>query len=282
MDILILGGDKRLKYAARFLNRKHNAYIYEDGLSAGSHRLPYIKSDVLVLGIPCCTSDGFVNTTLHNDRIHISAIPDYVKEGGLLTGGMIIDDLREICSKNNIICKDYYSDETVILKNAVPSCEGALALGINNTESTIYGSSVLITGYGRIGAMLARYLLCLGADVTVAARKREKRVLAEISGCKAVDFNELAPLIGSFQLIYNTVPSIVLDSRLIADTAKGAVYIELASKSGCDEKAAEEKKLTVIKAPGLPAKTAPLSAGRIIADAVSEIADEYMKEREKV
>ena len=49
--------------------------------------------------------------------------------------------------------------------------EAALAILIENTEKTLFGSNILIIGYGRIAKILAEYLKALKANVTVCARK---------------------------------------------------------------------------------------------------------------
>lgn len=60
-----------------------------------------------------------------------------------------------------------------MLRNAVPSAEGALAVGINATPIQMLGQKVLILGFGRIASQLALYLTAMGCEVTVVARSRE-------------------------------------------------------------------------------------------------------------
>lgn len=165
-----------------------------------------------------------------------------------------------------------------MLRNAVPSAEGALAVGINATPEQMLGQKVLILGFGRIASQLAVYLTAMGCEVIVAARSREKRAKARMLGCRAVGFDVLGDILPEVTLIYNTVPCAVIGEDELAVFDDEAVYVELASVSGIDSEALKRHSVTVIKAGGLPAKTAPKTAGEIIADAVEEILDTY-KER---
>ncbi len=275
-EILILGTDKRLQYVADILSEKYSTEIYLRNykrLFSDKKR----KYDVLVLGIPCCTDGENVNIPLSDEKIPLDILPDIVAENGVITGGMIPPRLYEICREKGIACEDYYKSEAVVLKNAVPSAEGALALGINMTADTIFKAKILITGYGRIASILAKYLVAMGADVTVAARKEEKLILAEINGCKATDFCNLHNVIGEFSLIYNTVPDLVIDKKTAEKINDRAVYIELASKPGIDTTLCREYGINFVNGGGLPSKTAPKTAGKIIADSIKQILDIHGK-----
>ena len=272
MDILVLGGDKRSVYAARELEKRHSVTIYALGEYS---EIPDKKFDCAVLGLPCSRDGENIHAPMFDEKIPIKSVPRFVKSGGIVAGGMIKPVLRAVCRENHIFCEDYYDDETVILKNAVPSAEGALAAGIYGTAGQIMGMRVLVTGYGRIASLLARYLTALGAKVTIAARSAEKRALAEVNGCAAVDFTELKNIIDRFALIYNTVPAAVLHDEEISRISSDAVYIELASASGLDRFAAQHYNVNIINAQGLPSKTAPAAAGEIIADAVQRILNKY-------
>ena len=201
-----------------------------------------------------------------------------VKCGGIVIGGMISPAIRKFCAENGFFCEDHYCDEAVMLRNAVPSAEGALAVGINATPEQMLGQKVLILGFGRIASQLAVYLTAMGCEVIVAARSREKRAKARMLGCRAVGFDVLGNILPEVTLIYNTVPCAVIGEDELAVFDDEAVYVELASVSGIDSEALKRHSVAVIKAGGLPAKTAPKTAGEIIADAVEEILDTY-KER---
>lgn len=277
-EVLIIGSDKRLKYAADILDEQYSTEIYKgecDDHLFDKRRKFY----AVVLGIPCSTDGENISMPLSDEKISFEILPEIIDKNGIITGGMIPERLYDICSKKGIACEDYYKSETVVLKNAVPSAEGALALGINMTSETIYKAEILITGYGRIASLLAKYLIAMGACVTIAARKEEKRTLAEINGCKVTDFENLYNIIGNFSLIYNTVPALVIDKKTAGKINKSAVYIELASKPGIDIALCKEYGINFVNGGGLPSKTAPKTAGEIIAYSIKQILDRHGKSR---
>lgn len=275
MKILILGGDIRLHYTAVKLRQKYEVYTY--GLSE-LDMLPDEPCDAAVLGLPASRDGININAPLCGEPIPFTVLQKLVKRSGIVIGGMISPALRHFCTDNGFFCEDHYCDEAVMLRNAVPSAEGALAVGINATSEQMLGQKVLILGFGRIASQLAVYLTAMGCEVIVAARSREKRAKARMLGCRAVGFDVLSNILPEVTLIYNTVPCAVIGEEELTAFDDEAVYVELASVSGIDKAALKGQSVTVINAGGLPAKTAPKTAGEIIADAVEEILDTY-KER---
>lgn len=275
MKLLVLGGDIRLHYTAERLKQKYEVYTY--GVSE-LDMLPDEPCDAAVLGLPASRDGINISAPLCRDPVSFTVLKKLVKRGGIVIGGMISPAIRKFCAENGFFCEDHYCDEAVMLRNAVPSAEGALAVGINATPEQMLGQKVLILGFGRIASQLAVYLTAMGCEVIVAARSREKRAKARMLGCRAVGFDVLGNILPEVTLIYNTVPCAVIGEDELAVFDDEAVYVELASVSGIDSEALKRHSVTVIKAGGLPAKTAPKTAGEIIADAVEEILDTY-KER---
>lgn len=275
MKLLVLGGDIRLHYTAERLKQKYEVYTY--GVSE-LDMLPDEPCDAAVLGLPASRDGINISAPLCRDPVSFTVLKKLVKCGGIVIGGMISPAIRKFCAENGFFCEDHYCDEAVMLRNAVPSAEGALAVGINATPEQMLGQKVLILGFGRIASQLAVYLTAMGCEVIVAARSREKRAKARMLGCRAVGFDVLGDILPEVTLIYNTVPCAVIGEDELAVFDDEAVYVELASVSGIDSEALKRHSVTVIKAGGLPAKTAPKTAGEIIADAVEEILDTY-KER---
>jgi dipicolinate synthase subunit A len=275
MKLLVLGGDIRLHYTAERLKQKYEVYTY--GVSE-LDMLPDEPCDAAVLGLPASRDGINISAPLCRDPVSFTVLKKLVKCGGIVIGGMISPAIRKFCAENGFFCEDHYCDEAVMLRNAVPSAEGALAVGINATPEQMLGQKVLILGFGRIASQLAVYLTAMGCEVIVAARSREKRAKARMLGCRAVGFDVLGNILPEVTLIYNTVPCAVIGEDELAVFDDEAVYVELSSVSGIDSEALKRHSVTVIKAGGLPAKTAPKTAGEIIADAVEEILDTY-KER---
>ena len=88
-----------------------------------------------------------------------------------------------------------------------------------------------------------------------------------------IDFNDLNGrwlFMNNCDIIFNTV-----DVKVIEDDdfkkCTASLIVDLSSKGGFNAAAAEENGITAIKAPGLPGKTAPQTAGEILARTVRDI-----------
>ncbi|MBR4295890.1 MAG: hypothetical protein IKT56_03520, partial [Clostridia bacterium] len=121
----------------------------------------------------------------------------------------------------------------------------------------------------RIGKCLSKKLKDLGADVTVAARKREDIMLAEVCGNTHTD--ELSyrragifDLDRSYDAVLNTVPSWIFDASNTS-IVHDSIYIELASAPyGGEVEFMKKNCRKYIMGSALPGKYAPLSAARAV------------------
>lgn len=161
------------------------------------------------------------------------------------------------------------------ITNAVPTAEGAIEIAMSETPITLHGSKCLVTGYGRIGKILAKMLRGIGAKVSVEARKYADLALIEGHSCEAIALGELAHHVGEYDIIFNTVPTMLFDREILCKVKKDALIIDLASRpGGVDFDAAAELGVKVIWALSLPGKVAPVSAGAIIKDTIVNVLKE--------
>lgn len=275
-SFIFIGGDRRMIYAAEKLGRVHMCgfgkltpcnSIYEDGKFFDYAVLPPQKSPDGV-NIPCPLSDIF---------IPYSALASVLEAGGTVFTGNICEELEKVCTGNGFTVVNYLEREEAAVKNAVLTAEGVLPVIINELPYAVFGTEILITGFGRIAGILAGYLVKMGARVTVACRRRESRVWAEICGCRAVDIADedvFRSAVSEALVILNTVPYGVFGDNQLAAMKAGTLYIELASVDGISGNVPEGVK--VITARGIPGKTSPVTAGEIIADTIAAV---LMEER---
>ncbi len=159
------------------------------------------------------------------------------------------------------------------IANDIPTCEGAIQLAMEQTEYTLQGSQCLVTGYGRIGALLARKLCALGAKVTASARSPEDFARIEAAGMKQLDTRKLAGKLKGFDLIFNTVPAPVFGPAELSDIAPACLLIDLASLPGGVAGDARPG-CRVLHALSLPGKVAPLTAAKAVYETVLTILQE--------
>lgn len=115
-------------------------------------------------------------------------------------------------------------------------------------------------------------MAALGARVTVAARSYGELAWAAAYGCQTEELDTLAWELGAFSLIVNTIPAPVLDGKRLSWVDPDAFLLDLASApGGIDRAAARARGIRATHAPGLPGRTAPVTAAAAIRDAVYHI-----------
>ena len=172
---------------------------------------------------------------------------------------------------------DYFARPELAVYNAIPTAEGCIALLMQHRRRTLWGSGVLLLGFGTVGQALGLRLAGLGAQVTVAARRAQQRALAESLGLRAVPLDRLET--AATDTVVNTIPAPVLDRQRLGSLPAGSLIVDLASKpGGTDFDAAACLGHHAIHALSLPAVCAPETAGEAVARTVQAI----LREREEI
>jgi len=106
----------------------------------------------------------------------------------------------------------------------------------------------------------------IGAHVTGVARKPSNLARAVEMGFRAVQLADLENEISRAEIIFNTVPHLILDRVMLEKVARDTVIVDLASiPGGTDFEYAALLGIKALLAPGLPGIVAPKTAGRILA-----------------
>lgn len=277
-NILLIGGDLRQLHAGNEL-AKHGYAVSHFALDTYKESCELQgalgKADAVLLPVPVSRGD-YMNFPLSNEkltpRVLASEIAKNANPSAVIFGGKFPSDMTAVFDKNGIKHHDLCENETFNYLNAVPTAEGAIALAMGNTPVTLDGGRCLVLGYGRIGKCLSRRLRALGASVTVAARKEKDRAEADSEGMIPFDYPSLALVMENFDVVFNTVPIIVLNEEMLAKLRDGVPVIELASKpGGIDPVGAVRYGTRVISAQSLPGRVAPVTAGKIIARCILDI-----------
>lgn len=270
MNFAVLGGDERAVRLVRLLRRDGHTvrpFALERALACAADPAEAMaEADCLVLPLPC-ERDGMLFAP-HSERPWCPGeLLTLARAGTPVCAGQAGEKTAAACRVNALPLYDYFRRESFTRRNALLTAEGALSLLLAG-PGALCGSRVLITGYGRIGSLLARRLRALGAEVTAAARSDARRAAAESDGLRAAELRSLA---GEYDFVVNTIPAPVLGERELA-ALPGAALIELASPPyGIDAAAAERLGRKVRLAAGLPGKTAPEAAAAAVRDAVYAI-----------
>lgn len=260
--ITVIGGDGRLETAAEILK----AEGFSVKKAYGTADLQSDKTDVLLLPVPTTRDGETLFAPALSEKIYLDSIARAAGEDTLvLSCNYTLAGTR---------CIDYGRNDAYCLLNAVPTAEGAIALAIENTDFTLWKSRVLVIGNGRVGGILADRLAALGAQVTVSARKSRDFALLSARGYSVANSEKPHELL-DFDIIFNTVDFTVLPDEAF-EKCRARLIVDLSSRGGFNPKAAENCGITALRAPGLPGKTAPKTAGEILAAAVKEIIKENL------
>ncbi len=284
--IAVLGGDKRMDFAARELVRagydvREWGRNQDDDATAFSKiaRQWFAQVDALMLPLPTSLDGVHLSTPMlsfEND-LRIDTLIEAASDKIWLVG-RCSETLRKRAEQANIRFIDYFDNEILQLKNAIPTVEGAIEIAMRELPVVLEGTRVSVIGYGRIGEVLASKLKALGAKVTVWARREEVCVRAEMMGHSAKQIimntqNESnIAFDGDTRVIFNTVPSRLLTRNVLETLENDCLVIDLASApGGVDREAAKEFGIPSIWATALPGKCAPESAGVILGQTVHSI-----------
>ena len=223
-------------------------------------------SDRVVLPVPLA-KDGKLNGT----ALPLGELWPRLDPARPVYAGAVSAEARAQAELLGLRVVDYFADEALAVKNAVPTAEGAIALAMDRLSVTLHGAPCLVVGFGRIGKLLARDLAALGAQVSVSARKPADLAWLGALGCESLHTERLAGRLSGFRVVFNTVPHMVLGAALLDELRPDCVLIELASQPGIDAEAAAARGLDYIRAGGLPGRVAPETAALAIKETLYRI-----------
>jgi len=270
--ILIIGGDSRIDYLAELLREEGFTVTVYDG----SIPLKTVveDSDAVVLGLPCSRDDKTVDSPFLSEEVLLKDLFHLMGKNRLLLAGKMSPGVKAVADVFGVKWIDYFMRDELEILNAVPTCEGALQIAIEELPITVFGANAVVTGFGKVGEPLSVMLKNLGANVPVCARKVSARAKARTLGLRTADFSALGECMEGADIVFNTVPSEVIGRKELIK-GKNALIIDLASKpGGVDMDAAKDLGVKVIWALGIPGKTAPVTAGNIIKETICNILDE--------
>ncbi|MCM1158281.1 MAG: hypothetical protein NC300_06085 [Bacteroidales bacterium] len=278
-DIALLGGDARIGYLPPcFLEKGYSVISYglermaqegeRSAVSAQSWQEAIEQADYIVGGIPfikegkiCCNPDC---PDLTVEQMNKWVMENQVIFGGVLPGGFV-----EACKRRGIVCHDFMKDEALAVFNAIATAEGAILEALKNQKTNIHGSKSLVLGYGRCGRVLAEKLKGMGAWVTVCSRCRIELANADALGLDTLPMAELEERVSAYEYIYQTIPAMVLQEKILQGMREDVLIIDIASGAGgVDYDCADALGLRALHCLGLPGKYAPKISAQGLAEFV--------------
>lgn len=248
--------DRRQKYLGALLSEAGYHVILAEGtpdLDIRAAEVPERENATLVL-LPVPAS-----STL------LSQIKNRLTASHIVLGGNLPENFLSYCEKENITVIDYMKFQTVAMKNAVATAEGAICQAITSSDINLHNSRCLIIGFGKCGEILAKKLQGLDCHVWVSTRDELAKAKAFAYGYREHTSYK------DYDFIFNTAPAPIITPSVIDQLRPEAVIIDIASKpGGCDFNYCIRKGIMAKHCPGLPGKYAPRSSAEIIFEEVTK------------
>lgn len=269
----LIGGDRRQAELARLLAADGNS-VYTYGLETWKpgeeNSLNSVSAaDVIILPLPLCKKEGVLNC--ERESLSTQQLFRCLKQKRMVLAGQIRPQQYQEALDCGIELRDYFLREELTIANAAATAEGAIQVAMEGLDRTLLGMDCLVLGFGRIGKLLSYRLHGLGANVTATARKPQDLAWIRAYGWRALDTTRLNGLLSPFGVIFNTIPSLVLDEMLLKQLSPDCLCVELASVPGIDLTAAEKMGIQNVWARALPGRMVPCTAAVAIRDVVYDM-----------
>ena len=281
--ISIIGGDLRIVKLAEMLAKdEFELYTYAIDKAESLKKIKNIiqcdtieetikNGDIIVGSIPLSSNNLEVNTPFSDKTVSLQELAEKIK-GKTFIAGNIKKDFLNLAKDSNTKIIDLLDREELVVLNTISTAEGAIQIAMEETTRTIHESNVLVLGFGRVGKILANMLKGIGANVFCEARKNVDLAWIKAYGYEPIRLNELENSLGKFNIIINTIPSIILEEKQLEKVNKDCLIIDLASNpGGIDRNSAKKLGIKTIWALSLPGKVAPLTSAEFIKDTIYNI-----------
>ena len=247
MEVITFGGGERLRATAQAFPK----YLKD--------REKYSSvSRVIILPIPS-TRDGKLVT---GTGITLNSVLSEVSGETLVAGWGLPREWCDAVVRRRGRVYDASLDEELVEENARLTAIGALGRILTDNQRAPEDLSIGVIGWGRIGKLITRYLLFLGARVRVYTTSPKVREELSSLGIETRD-TYLERDYTSLDVIVNTAPARVICESDAASLPPHVKIMELASGNGLDGVP------RVTKFPSIPEAMYPHSAGEIYAEYIA-------------
>lgn len=190
-----------------------------------------------------------------------------IEDGARVVLGKCTDEARMLAESRGIALYSIMQNERFQAVNSRLTAEGALMVMIERSIKSISDCNVLVLGFGRMGAAVARLLDRLSVPLDIATTSSLRPAYAFAGSVLPMHGFDFAP----YDIVINTVPSAVVSDAELMSIKKDTVYIDLASKPAINLEYAKYLGVDANIYPALPAKTCPYSAAKAMQEYISEV-----------
>ena len=201
-----------------------------------------------------------------NVCVDVNTLAD-IEDGARIVLGKCTDEARALADSRDIKLYNIMQDEKFQAVNSRLTAEGALMVMIEHSVKSIFDCNVLVLGFGRMGAAVAKLLGKLDISLDIATTSSLRPAYAFANNVLPMRDFDFSP----YDIVINTVPLAVVNDADLTSMRKDAVYIDLASKPAVNLEYAKYLGVDADIYPALPAKTCPYSAAKAMQEYISEV-----------
>lgn len=233
------------------------------------------KNDIIVTGIPISKDKKHIVANYTNLKIKLDFLQNLKNK--ILISGMIPDKYEKILKENKNYVIDLLKNEDYIIFNAKITVEGIIKYLIENTKTSLFNSKILVLGYGRIGKILCNVLKSFTENIYCVTYSKEETEIARANTINVILEEDLEKFLKNFEIIINTVPKIILDSKKLNMLYKEAFVLDVASKpGGIDQDFAQKSKINYMWKLGIPSEISPIECAKKIQNEIYKINITYI------
>lgn len=273
--VALLGGDEREVILAQALEEQGAqvllvGYDERTSLARAMHSdliTAVQRADVVVAPMSNTDDKGYVKARLDSSvELQLDDAVFAAMAGKTLCIGMAKPIVQALADRYHVRVVETAENDEIAILNSIPSAEGAIWRAMTELPITIHGSRSVVIGFGRCGVTLARMLQGMGAQVVVVARNPAQLARAYEMGLSAIHLEDISQAVQDADVVYNTVPALVLTENVIESLPQRALIVDIASApGGTDFAAARRRGIKAFLDLGIPGKVAPQTAGEILA-----------------
>ena len=276
----VIGGDKRnIALAELLCSQGYSVKLFGfEEFGVESHMQcknlkEAIDTATYIIGPTPCSHNGVtLNTPFHGQPLYIESVMRLMDKDQVFIAGYVKKEVYDFSSKFGIKVIDILEREELLVLNAIPTAEGALKIAIDETDITLHDSKTMVIGYGRVGTVLSKMLAGIGSKVKVVSNTMHGIAQAKSVGLRAINFTDMNAHLSQVDIIFNTVPEILLDKSNMHFLNKNVLIIDIASPPyGVDINVGLNLGLKILFAGSLPGKVAPVTTANYMLSSINQV-----------
>lgn len=190
-----------------------------------------------------------------------------IPDSATVIGGKVTQEALSLANSRDITIINIMEDERFQADNARLTAQGALSVILEHSLLSLEDMQVLVIGFGRTGAAVARVLDALDVSLDIASNSSVRQAYAFAERVIPSSNFDLS----RYDVIINTVPKPLISDTETMTIKSGAIYIDLASKPGINLEYAAYLGVDADIYPALPAKYCPISAANAMYRFIKEV-----------